>query len=194
MNENNVLVNKERPNDYYPLFIYPHAKLREPVKDIIDFGPELNAIIDKMQATMYMSNGVGLAANQVGIPINLFIIDISEDRNNLKVFINTKISYESDPTHGLEGCLSFPGVLEDVVRFNTIKGTTQDKNGNLIEFETSELEAIAIQHELDHLHGVLLWDKVSRLKQRFIQKTIKNTLGKIPSGIKGNTNVKKRSR
>lgn len=173
-------MNNTNPGAYFPIFIYPHVKLREKVQAVTDFGPDLQKIVDKMAATMYVSGGVGLAAPQVGISLNLFVMDVSEERNNLQVFINTELLESIDITPGLEGCLSFPGVVERVDRANRIVGRTQDTQGNIIPFEASEIEAIAIQHELDHLNGVLIWDKVSKLKQKYIEKTINNVMSKIP--------------
>ena len=94
--QNNVLMNNTNPGAYFPIFIYPHVKLREKVQAVTDFGPDLQKIVDKMASTMYMASGVGLAAPQVGVSLNLFVMDVSEERNNLRVFINTEILESRD--------------------------------------------------------------------------------------------------
>ena len=174
-----VLVSAEHTNEYYPIFIYPSEKLREKAVAVTDFGPEFQKVVEKLARSMYKAGGVGIAANQAGLPFHLFLVDVSTDKNDLRIFVNAKIVSEAPKVAGLEGCLSFPGVLEKVSRAETIIVDAQDQYGNPFTREYSGIEAVAIQHELDHLNGVLLWDKVSRLKQKFIKKTITNFMNKI---------------
>jgi peptide deformylase len=180
--QQNVLVNSANPHEFYPIFVFPHVKLREKVNPVTDFGPEFQDVVDKMAATMYAAGGVGLAAPQVGLALHLFVIDTTEERNNLQVFANLKLTELTELIPGLEGCLSFPGVLEKVERAETVKGIANNRNGHHVTFEATEIDAVAIQHELDHLNGILIWDKVSKFKQRYMQKAMNNTMKKIPGG------------
>lgn len=180
MHEQNVLMHNKEPESYLPIFVYPNLKLREKVQPVTDFGPDLQQTIEKMKNTMYVYGGVGLAATQVGIPLDIFVLDVTEERNGFRVFINTTLYLEGDEIPGMEGCLSFPGVLTRVLRSETVKGTTQDQNGNVVLFDADGIEAVAIQHEMDHLKGILLVDKVGKLSKRDILKTLNKTMKKIP--------------
>lgn len=175
-----VLVHRENPHEHLPIFIYPNSKLREKAQPVTDFGEEFQAIIGKMANTMYAAGGIGLAATQVGLALDLFILDLSPGNDHLEVFVNTVIDEAGGKVTNGEGCLSFPGVLEDVERAAHILGSCQDRHGNKIAFDYSGLEAVAVQHEMDHLKGVLLFDKVSRLKQRYIKKTVGKFVRQLP--------------
>lgn len=175
-----VLVHKDNPAEFYPIFIYPNDKLREKAQPITAFDDEFKAMIEKMASTMYAADGLGLAATQVGIAKHVFILDLSEDKSNLQVFANTVITEASDRKAAPEGCLSFPNVLENIVRAHTIVGHCQDINGNRVDFNYEGLEAIAVQHELDHLYGVLMIDKLSKLKQRYAKKTVEKFIKHMP--------------
>jgi peptide deformylase len=193
-NISQVLLTKADPKNNYPLFVYPSPRLREKAIEVTDFGQDLQTKIDKMINTMYAAGGVGLAAPQVGLPIRMFIIDTLDKGGALKVFVNPVITASSQKlVAGFEGCLSFPGVGEEIQRAEWISGTAQDRNGNIFNFSSGDgpqdtdpntitldsVEVVAVQHELDHLNGVLVIDKVSRIKQRFMTKTVNNTMKRI---------------
>ena len=151
---------------------YPDKRLREPGKKVEAITPELQKLIDDMAETMYAAPGVGLAATQIGEPLQLFIIDIadSDEPSDLRVFINPEIlSREGDLTWQ-EGCLSFPGVQEEIERAAKVRVRAQDRNGAWFELEAEDLLAVAIQHEYDHLQGVLMIDKMGPLKKRLTHR------------------------
>jgi peptide deformylase len=184
----NVLISRQDQKEYFPLLVYPNKGLRVETKEVTDFGPAFQAIIDKMTATMYRAQGVGLAAPQVGINAKVFILDCPDEGNNgLQVFVNPEIITATLFSKAMEGCLSFPGVVEQIDRASSIVGKAQDRFGNpftfasLAEADTdviklSEVEVVAVQHEIEHLQGILMIDKVSHLKQRYMKKTVQKVL------------------
>lgn len=167
------------------IFTYPAPILKIIAKDVTEFNTELNEFINDMYKTMYLSRGIGLAAPQVGKSIKLFVSDIDfefHEENeeiilnaNPKVFINPVITKKTGETIYEEGCLSFPGVYEKVKRAEKITMTFQDINGTKKVIEAEGLEAICLQHELDHLNGIVFIEKLSPLKQTFLKnKFLKN--------------------
>ncbi len=151
---------------------YPDKRLRNPGKKITEFTPALRALVDDMAETMYAAPGVGLAATQIGEELQLFIVDVadSDDPSDLRVFINP-VFVEKDGTRLYEeGCLSFPGVQEEVERAAHIKVKALDENGKEFEVEAEGLLAVAIQHEYDHLQGVLMIDHMGPLKKRLVHR------------------------
>ncbi|MFT5104030.1 MAG: peptide deformylase [Candidatus Latescibacterota bacterium] len=185
-----------------PIFAYGEPVLRKKGKEINKDYPDLDVIIADMFETMYGAHGIGLAAPQVGLSVRLFLVDASpfeddeeyseEERTMLatfkKVFINAKIIEESgDEWIFNEGCLSIPNVTEDVFRQPTITVEYFDEN---FEKHTDTFDGIAariIQHEYDHIEGVLFTDKLSPLKKRLIK-------GKLENISKGKTDVSYRMR
>ncbi|AKT39968.1 peptide deformylase [Chondromyces crocatus] len=152
---------------------YPDPRLRQKAQPVTQITPELERLIDDMAETMYAAPGVGLAATQVGEPHRIFIIDIaSEDEpSNLMVFINPEITHrEGGDVLGPEGCLSFPGVSEDIKRAVKVTVRAQDRHGKTFELTAEDLLSVAIQHELDHLDGVLMIDRMGVLKKRIVQR------------------------
>jgi len=151
---------------------YPDKRLRDPGKRIEKVTPEIQALIEDMAETMYAAPGVGLAATQIGEPLQLFIIDVAEEGepSDLKVFINPEIMETDGDITWQEGCLSFPGVQEDVDRAANVRVKAQDKNGKTFELEAEGLLAVAIQHEYDHLQGVLMIDHMGPLKKRLTHR------------------------
>lgn len=178
-----------------PIVAYGDAVLRKKAKDINKDYPKLNEVIENMFETMYNALGVGLAAPQVGLPIRLFVIDTTpfaddedltkEEQDQLngfkKVFINAKILEESGKEWSFnEGCLSIPDIREDVTREETIKIEYFDENFEIHTEEFSGLIARVIQHEYDHIEGVLFTDKLSSLKKRLLKGKLSNiSKGKI---------------
>ena len=180
-----------------PIVAYGDPVLRKKGKEIGPDYPNLKELIENMWETMYEAYGVGLAAPQIGLPIRLFVIDptaFSEDesleeqekealRNLKKVFINAKILREEGEEWAFnEGCLSIPDVREDVFRKPNITIEYQDENFETHREEYSGVAARVIQHEYDHIEGILFTDKLSSLKKRLIKGKLSNiSKGKIQS-------------
>ena len=154
---------------------YGDPILRKKCKPVEDYE-KLSGLIDDMFDTMYEENGIGLAANQVGVDLNLFIIDISdieEEGESIHVFINGEIIEGSGESWFEEGCLSIPDVRLDVKRPETITFKYQDESGHEHTKEISGLLARAIQHEVDHLNGVFIVDRVTSTTKMTVDKTLK---------------------
>jgi peptide deformylase len=151
---------------------YPDPRLRQKAMPVTQVTPELEKLIDDMAETMYAAPGVGLAATQIGEAHRIFIVDIAaeDEPSNLMVFINPEIVTTDGTQTGSEGCLSFPGVTEDVKRAANVSVRAMDRSGKAFELEADGLLAVAVQHELDHLDGVLMIDRVGMLKKRIIQR------------------------
>ena len=178
-----------------PIVAYGDAVLKKEAKEIDKDYPKLNELIEKMYETMYGAHGVGLAAPQIGLPIRLFLVDtepFSDDedlsekdreqmKNFKKTFINAQIlEEEGDEWAFNEGCLSIPDVREDVFRKPKIKIQYQDENFDTHVEEYDGLIARVIQHEYDHIEGVLFTDKLSSFKKRLIKGKLTNiSKGKI---------------
>jgi peptide deformylase len=153
---------------------YPDKRLRIPGEPVTDFGPELQQLVDDMAETMYAAPGVGLAATQIGVAKQLFIIDISsgEGPSDLRVFINAQIVKLVGEIDWEEGCLSFPGVHQDIQRAERVKVRAQDRHGAWFELDTDGLMAVAVQHENDHIEGKLMIDHLSPLKRRIVHRAM----------------------
>lgn len=158
-----------------PILHYPDKRLRIPGKNVEEFGAELHQLIDDMAETMYAAPGVGLAAPQIGVSKRLFIVDVAvddEEPSDLRVFINPEIVETEGETLFNEGCLSFPGVREEVERAARVTVRALDRNGQPFELEAGGLLAIAIQHENDHLEGQLMIDHLSVLRRRLVHRAM----------------------
>lgn len=151
---------------------YPDPRLRQKAQPVTTVTPEIANLIDDMAETMYAAPGVGLAATQIGEPHRVFIVDIAaeDEPSNLMVFINPEIVKTDGAQTEAEGCLSFPGVTEDIKRAAKVSVRAMDRSGKQFELEAEGLLAVAVQHELDHLDGVLMIDRVGMLKKRIIQR------------------------
>lgn len=151
---------------------YPDPQLRRKAEPVAEVTNEIRGLIADMAETMYNAPGIGLAAIQIGVLQRIAVIDLSEERNQLQVFINPQI-YESDGEQIIEeGCLSVPGVFEPVTRAGRIRVRALDRDGQPFELEASGLLATCIQHEIDHLDGKVFVDYLSRLKQQRIRKKL----------------------
>ncbi|MCL1127916.1 peptide deformylase [Shewanella surugensis] len=152
----------------------PVPRLKRKAKPVVDVD-SVQSLIDDMLETLYAtSNGIGLAAIQLGRAEAVVVIDISEERNNPLILINPKIVSGEDKVMGQEGCLSVPDYYADVERFSSVSVSALDRNGNDIMIENDDFLAIVMQHEIDHLHGNLFIDYLSPLKrQRAINKVMK---------------------
>lgn len=149
-----------------PIVQYPDARLSTPCKPVTEFTEELKTLAADMAETMYKAPGVGLAAPQIGRLIRMVVIDVSEEKNDLRVFINPVLSLvDEELIEGEEGCLSLPGLYEKVKRPAHVHVKAQDLEGKFFEYDCDELLAVCIQHECDHLDGVVFIDHLSRLKK-----------------------------
>lgn len=149
-----------------PILNYPDPRLRTIAKPIETVDADIQTLIADMFETMYEANGVGLAATQVDRHIQLIVMDLSKERHAPRVFINPKVTpliEEKAPYE--EGCLSVPDVYDSVDRPTKVKINALDKDGHAFEEEAEGLLAVCIQHEIDHLNGVLFVDYLSTLKQ-----------------------------
>jgi peptide deformylase len=154
---------------------YPDKRLRVPGQPVTDFGADFQTLVDDMAETMYAAPGVGLAATQIGVAQRLFVIDIagSDEPSDLRVFVNPEIVEAVGDVCWDEGCLSFPGVTEEIERAERVKVRALDRHGNAFELEADGLLAVAIQHENDHLEGKLMVDRVGMLKRRMIDRAMR---------------------
>lgn len=152
---------------------YPDKRLRDPGRPVTEFGPELQQLVDDMAETMYAAPGVGLAATQIGEAKRLFLIDVAtgdDEPSDLRVFVNPEIIERNGEVRWEEGCLSFPGVHEEIDRAERVKVRAQDRDGKPFELEADGLLAIAIQHENDHLDGKLMVDHLGLIKRRLVHR------------------------
>lgn len=151
---------------------YPDKRLREHGKKVEAITPEIVQLIDDMAETMYAAPGVGLAATQIGEALMLFIVDIADtdEPSDLKVFVNPEILHSEGEITWQEGCLSFPGIQEDIDRAAKVRVKAQDRDGKWFELEAEGLLAVAIQHEYDHLKGALMIDHMGPLKKRLTHR------------------------
>lgn len=185
-----------------PIVAYGDPVLRKKTKELTPEYPKLNELLDNMFETMYAAHGIGLAAPQLGFPIRLFVVDASpfEEDEDLsleeceflatfkRVFINAKMIEETGDEWAFnEGCLSIPEVREDVFRPDTIVMEYQDENFKKHKETFTGIAARIIQHEYDHIEGILFTDKLSALKKRLIK-------GKLASISKGKIKVDYRMR
>lgn len=164
-----------------PMYIFGQSVLRKTAEEI-DYKtyPDLKGLINNMFETLKYSEGVGLAAPQIGLPIRLFIIDldvISDDepqyKGYLRTFINPRILEESEETSVMsEGCLSIPGINENVRRPNKVLVAYTDENGEEQQRRLEGFEARVFQHEFDHLEGKMFVDRLSSLRKQLIKKKL----------------------
>lgn len=151
---------------------YPDPRLRQVAKPVPTVDDGLRRLVDDMAETMYAAPGIGLAAIQVNVPWRVVVIDISETRNHLQVFINPEIFERDGKQVFEEGCLSVPGIFDEVERARHIRVRALDRDGQPFEVEAEGLLATCIQHEIDHLDGKVFVDYLSRLKQSRIRKKL----------------------
>ncbi len=151
---------------------YPDKVLREKTEPVEEFDGELQKLIDDMIETMYAAPGVGLAANQVGVPKQVTVIDVGvgQEESSLIVLVNPEIVHCGGESSSEEGCLSIPEYTTMVKRAETVKVKCLDREGNSCEIQADGLLARAIQHEIDHLNGYLLIDRIGRIKKEFFRK------------------------
>ncbi|MGH8621509.1 MAG: peptide deformylase [Burkholderiales bacterium] len=148
-----------------PILLYPDPRLRKRATKVEAVTERIRQLIKDMADTMYAAPGVGLAATQVDVPVRLIVIDVSETRDQLRVFINPELLAASGKAEFEEGCLSVPGVYEKVRRAGSVTVRALDGAGEPFVLEAEGLLAVCVQHEMDHLEGKVFVEKLSRLKQ-----------------------------
>ncbi|KPC49439.1 peptide deformylase [Amantichitinum ursilacus] len=154
---------------------YPDDRLHTVAKPVTVFDDKLQQLIDDMAETMYAAPGIGLAATQVNVHERLITIDISESKDDLLVLINPRILEMDGTCNSEEGCLSVPGIYEEVQRAEHIRVSALDRNGKEFKLSADGLLAVCIQHEMDHLEGKVFVEKLSRLKLNRIVQKLKKT-------------------
>jgi peptide deformylase len=161
------------------ILTFPDEFLRKPVSQVEQIDGELQTIIDRMAETMYQAPGVGLAAIQVGLDKSLLVYDITPKENGreLHVLINPKIiTQEGQIVSEEEGCLSIPDFRSDVQRSANILVEGFDREGKPQRFEAEGFQAVVLQHEIDHLNGILFIDRISALKRQLYTRRVKKQL------------------
>lgn len=152
---------------------YPDPRLYTVAKPVKEVDASIRRLIDDMAETMYDAPGIGLAATQVNVHQQVIVIDISEDKQNLQVFINPQLVSKSGTQDFEEGCLSVPGIYDTVTRAEKITVEALDRDGKPFTLEAEGLLAVCIQHEMDHLQGKVFVDYLSQLKQVRIRNKMK---------------------
>ncbi len=156
---------------------YPDPRLHTVAKPVAAVDERLRDLIDRMLATMYEAQGIGLAATQVDVHERLIVIDVSEERNKPLVLINPEITWASPEKRlGEEGCLSVPGIYDGVERSLAVRVRALDRNGQEQTIEAEGLLAVCIQHEMDHLTGKVFVEYLSPLKQGRIKTKLAKAL------------------
>lgn len=148
----------------------PNPVLRKVAKDVTEFNDELQVLIDDMFETMYEARGVGLAAPQIGISLQLSVIDVEGDKKNQIVIINPKIVHSEGKKEYQEGCLSVPGAYDTVIRADKVTVQALDRFGKPFEITADGLFGECLQHEIDHLQGKLYIDLLSPLKRALARR------------------------
>ena len=152
---------------------FPDPRLRTRAASVEVVDERIQTLIDDMFETMYDANGIGLAASQIDVHEQVIVIDLSSDRSTPRVFVNPKVEVIDESLDGFEeGCLSVPGFSESVERPKAIRVNALDRNGSTIDETVTGLLAVCLQHEMDHLEGIVFLDHLSRLKRQMVLKKI----------------------
>ena len=157
-----------------PILEYPDARLKTVARPVTRFDERLRQLVADMAETMYEAPGVGLAATQVDVHERLIVIDVSENKDQLQVFVNPEIVWASEErVECEEGCLSVPGIYDAVTRPARVRVRAQDAHGEPFERECEGLLAVCVQHEMDHLLGKVFVEYLSPLKQNRIRSKMR---------------------
>ncbi|HEY9460127.1 MAG TPA: peptide deformylase [Paralcaligenes sp.] len=157
-----------------PILQYPDPRLHKVAKPVQKVDDRIRKLVRDMAETMYAAPGVGLAATQIDVHERVVVIDVSEDSNQLHVLINPEILWKSDETQFCEeGCLSVPGVYDEVERAARVRVRALNEQGQSYEFDAEDLLAVCVQHELDHLLGKVFIEYLSPLKQNRIRTRLR---------------------
>lgn len=160
---------------------YPSKILGEKTEPVSEFGSDIQRLIDDMIETMYAAPGIGLAAPQVGVQKSLIVIDVSlrdKDNTPLLVLMNPQIIKAEGEIDSEEGCLSLPEYTAAVKRAERVVVRGLDREGKTIQVEGAGLLSRVLQHEIDHLNGILLIDRISKIKREFFKKRHQKALAK----------------
>ena len=158
---------------------YPNAKLREVCPPVDTVDDELRAVLDDMAETMYDAPGVGLAGPQVGVMKRIIVVDVEqrigeeESASRLYKLVNPELVDHEGHLDSEEGCLSIPGITETIPRASAVVVSALDEHGKETVIEAEGFLAVALQHEIDHLNGILFIDHLSRLKREMVKAKIK---------------------
>ena len=158
---------------------YPDKRLRTIAKPVVSVDETIKQQVKDMFETMYEAPGIGLAATQVNFHKRIIVIDISDQCNEPICLINPEIIEKSGEIEWEEGCLSVPDYYENVIRANDVKVQALNHYGETFELEASEMLSVCIQHEIDHLDGILFVDHLSRLKQKRLKKKTEKKVKKL---------------
>jgi peptide deformylase len=160
------------------ILTYPNPLLRQKARPVVNFDKELQQIADDMAETMYDAPGIGLAATQIGDPRQLIVVDVSKNKGEKKFMplVNPRIISSEGHQIDEEGCLSVPEITSNVKRFRKVIVTYQDITGETAEINAEERFAVVLQHEIDHLYGILFIDHLSPLKRQLYKKKVKKML------------------
>ena len=170
-----------------PVRLYGDPVLRQRAAEVKEFDGTLQSLLEEMRETMKAYNGVGLAANQVGVLQRVLIVDVPREEGPRQryVLVNPVIEKRAGTIKGEEGCLSIPGIWEEVTRAKKIVVSALDERGKPIQIEAEDYLARAIQHEVDHLDGVLFVDRLSLLKRQFLRRSLEALArGELPEDYK----------
>ena len=154
------------------ILVYPDPRLRKIAQPVAIVDDNIRKLVTDMTETMYDANGIGLAATQVDVHLQVIVMDISESRDQAMILINPQIVTTDGEQEYDEGCLSVPEYYAPVKRAESIKISALDAQGEIFELEAEGLLAVCIQHEMDHLKGKVFVDYLSRLKQDRVRKKI----------------------
>jgi peptide deformylase len=168
-------VSKKRVGKIHEVVKYPDPVLGKPGETVTVFDAELKQLVEEMFESMYAAQGIGLAAPQISISQRITVIDVSFKKNPKEklVLINPEVIDRKGKTLEEEGCLSLPEIREKVTRAEWVKVRAQDVNGATFEIEGTELLGRCMQHEIDHLEGILFIERLSRLKRDLVLRRIK---------------------
>ena len=158
---------------------YPDKRLRTIAKPVVSVDEAIKQQVKDMFETMYEAPGIGLAATQVNFHQRIIVIDVSDQCNEPICLINPEIIEKSGEIQWEEGCLSVPDYYENVIRANDIKVQSLNQHGETFEVEASEMLSVCIQHEIDHLDGILFVDHLSKLKQKRLKKKTEKKVTKL---------------
>ncbi|MDP6477381.1 MAG: peptide deformylase [Nitrospinaceae bacterium] len=155
--------------------------LRKKCQRVDNIDDSLITITEDMIETMYDASGLGLAANQIGLSSNLFVIDVGivQEKRDPVVIINPVITASEDEVMGEEGCLSIPDIFAEIKRAQHVEVKGYDLNGNEVRYEAEGILARAFQHEMDHLQGGLFWDNLSKVKRDMLKRKFKKKLKEL---------------
>lgn len=154
------------------ILVLPDDRLRTVAKPVEKFDDRLRQLVEDMTETMYAAEGIGLAATQVNVHQRLLVLDVSENQDTPRVYVNPRIVASEGTETCEEGCLSVPGIYAEVSRADKVRVAAFDQHGEAFEEDLEGLHAVCLQHEIDHLNGKLFVDYLSPLKRRMVSKKL----------------------